>query len=129
MLNEKEQLENINTLVCNIIGIEPKEFCERTSDLCMKCCPVYDKRYDKEYCFKHIETLPKLYQPDNFVQLIETKILKGCTLMGYMSLKGIYVSSRLGFLISLKVMLEHSFIDNATKENIKENIKKNIWYF
>lgn len=129
MFNDNEKLEKLNTELCNLIGITPSEFCERTSDGCMECCLVYNKRYNREYCIKHVEMLPKLYQPDNFVKLIETKILTGCTLIGFMSTKNIFIGSRHGFLVSLKVILEQHFIDDATKENIKENLKGNTWYF
>lgn len=130
MQAEREKLEQLNTELCHIIGIKPYEFCERTSDGCMECCPVYNKRYDKEYCIKHVQMLPKLYQPDNFVKLIETKILTGCSIIGLMTMNNLFIGSRHGFLVSLKVLLSQAnMIDDNSKENIKENIRKNTWYF
>lgn len=121
----QEKLEKVNTELCEVIGIEPKEFCERTSDLCIKACPVYENRENKDYCFKYMKLLPRLYEPRNFVRLIETKIFQGSTLLGFLSIRGVYISGRYGFLLSLLLLLKIA----TDMEEVKETLRKQIWEY
>lgn len=58
--------------------------------------------------------------PENFVKLLELRILTGCHLWGYLSLKGLYLSHRQGFLKTLILYLEQNFSD---AEPIKQSIR------
>lgn len=130
MENSTSKFEEVNTQLCELIGIEQSEFCERTSDLCFKNCPVYEQRNNPEYCTKYLKVYPKLYAPNNFVKLMETKVSgeKSTTIWGLFALNNIYYANRLTALISLRLGLIHVFTEDM-KQSIKENLKKQVWFF
>ena len=68
---------------------------------------------------------------DNFVKLLELKILTGCTLWGFLSLKGVYMSRKETVLKTIYFILSNKvkFLDNKSREQIKQAIKSEVWKY
>lgn len=80
--------------------------------------------------YKVIEVIriyPQLGLPENFVKLLELKILTGCSLIGFLILKGVYWGNIRNFLMSLRVFLDNC--DKTTAESIKQSIRKAEWKY
>ena len=66
---------------------------------------------------------------NNFVKLLELKILTGCTLWGFLSLKGVYMSQKETVLKTIYLILSNKikFLDDNSREQIKQSIRKADW--
>ena len=65
-----------------LAGVEPKEFCDRDSDLCMSCCPEWNNRKN---CWKYKSIIPP-FTAEKQIELI--KLL--CTLGQFECYKNYY---------------------------------------
>lgn len=66
---------------------------------------------------------------NNFVKLLELRILTGCTLWGFLSLKGVYMPQKETVLKIIYLILSNKikFLDDNSREQIKQAIKNEQW--
>ncbi len=103
---------NLSRELCEICGIEPEII--------------------QDYELNDIEVYPDFENNnDNFVKLLELKILTGCTLWGFLSLKGVYMSRKETVLKTIYFILSNKvkFLDNKSREQIKQAIKSEVWKY
>ncbi len=104
--------KNVSKKLCEICGIEPEII--------------------QDYELNDIEVYPDFENNnDNFVKLLELKILTGCTLWGFLSLKGVYMSRKETVLKTIYFILSNKvkFLDNKSREQIKQAIKSEVWKY
>lgn len=105
-------MTNLSKQLCEICGIEPEII--------------------QDYELNDIEVYPDFENNnDNFVKLLELKILTGCTLWGFLSLKGVYMSRKETVLKTIYFILSNKvkFLDNKSREQIKQAIKSEVWKY
>lgn len=103
---------NLSRELCEICGIKPEII--------------------QDYELNDIEVYPDFENNnDNFVKLLELKILTGCTLWGFLSLKGVYMSRKETVLKTIYFILSNKvkFLDNKSREQIKQAIKSEVWKY
>lgn len=106
-------MTNLSKELCEICGIEPiKEY------IPTNCATV-----------QQINVYPDFKNNNNFVKLLELKILTGCTLWGFLSLKGVYMSQKETVLKTIYWILSNKikFLDDNSREQIKQSIRKADW--
>ena len=107
-------MTNLSKELCEVCGIEPiKEY------IPTNCATV-----------QQINVYPDFENNNNnFVKLLELKILTGCTLWGFLSLKGVYMSKKETVLKTMYLILSNKikFLDDKSREQIKEAIRQEKW--
>lgn len=132
------------------VGVGYKKFdFESTPNVRVNIIPtkLYDEKNGFEYPYSMIEEIKKLYDKNgydfiefeakfidfennnNFVKLLELKILTGCTLWGFLSLKGVYMSQKENVLKTIYLILSNKikFLDDNSREQIKQAIREADW--
>lgn len=102
--------KTLSEQICETCGIEPKII--------------------QDYELNDIELYPDFENNNNnFVKLLELKILTGCTLWGFLSLKGVYMSKKETVLKTIYLILSNKikFLDDKSREQIKQAIRQADW--
>ena len=101
--------KSLSQQICEVCGIEPETI--------------------QDYELNDIEIYPDFKNNNNFVKLLELKILTGCTLWGFLSLKGVYMSQKETVLKTIYLILSNKikFLDDNSREQIKQSIRKADW--
>ncbi len=78
-----------------------------------------------------LEIYPDFEQPENFVKLLELKILTGATLWGWLSAQGVFMSQRKTVLKTIYLILSRkiNFCNKLTLEQIKQSIRETEWVY
>lgn len=102
--------KNLSQKICEVCGIQPEII--------------------EDYDSNEYEIYPDFENNNNnFVKLLELKILTGCTLWGFLSLKGVYMSKKETVLKTIYLILSNKikFLDDKSREQIKEAIRQADW--
>ena len=109
----------------------------------------YEETNGFQYPYTDIEKIKKIYNehgydfvefrqnvidftsPENFVRLLELKILAGATLWGWLSVQGVFMSQRKTVLKTIYLILsrEINFCNKLTLEQIKQSIRETEWVY
>ena len=103
-------MTNLSKELCEICGIKPEII--------------------EDYDSNEYEIYPDFENNNNnFVKLLELKILTGCTLWGFLSLKGVFMSQKETVLKTIYLILSNKieFLDDNSREQIKQSIRKADW--
>ena len=103
-------MTNLSKELCEICGIKPEII--------------------EDYDSNEYEIYPDFENNNNnFVKLLELKILTGCTLWGFLSLKGVYMSKKETVLKTIYLILSNKikFLDDKSREQIKKAIRQADW--
>lgn len=130
--------KTLSEQICEVCGIEALyHFYDESVD------PILDEYLTKQEILEQYVSVQtpfedyKKYEiyPDfennnnNFVKLLELKILTGCTLWGFLSLKGVYMSKKETVLKTIYLILSNKikFLDDKSREQIKKAIRQADW--
>lgn len=112
-------MTNLSEELCKVCGIEGKwiEYKMETSDGCVNSGVK--------------KIFPDFYEPENFVRLLELKILTGATLWGWLSAQGVFMAQRKNVLKTIYLILSEvvKFCDKSTLESIKQAIREADWIY
>lgn len=122
------ETKNFSRLICEECRIKPIEqlFChwECKDEKIGLFCNIKDCKYSRNNA-----NFPDFKNNNNFVKLLELKILTGCTLWGFLSLKGVYMSQKETVLKTIYLILSNKikFLDDYAREQIKQSIRQEKW--
>lgn len=129
--------KSLSQQICEECGIEPKYWCSYHSCICpIQDIGKFNPKCPKQSVTKECDT--RSHEPrypdfennnNNFVKLLELKILTGCTLWGFLSLKGVYMSQKETVLKTIYLILSNKikFLGDKSREQIKQAIREEKW--
>lgn len=104
--------KELSKQICEICGINPETYID--------------------FELNEFEVYPDFTEPENFVKLLELKILNGCSLWAFLSLKDAFVDKRTTFLNLLCSILSgevKKILDENTINSIKQAIREAEWKY
>ena len=127
-------MTNLSKKLCEICGIKPLYRVEDLEILQTETALHLIQLARKNSGYEDIKAepvYPDFEQPENFVKLLELKILTGATLWGWLSIQGVFMSQRKTVLKTIYLILsgEINFCNKLTLEQIKQAIRETEWVY
>lgn len=106
---------------------------ELSKQICEICGIPFEKSVNLGWTYpKYKYSYLDFSEAENFVKLLELKILNGCSLWAFLSLKDAFVDKRTTFLNLLCSILSgevKNFLDENTINSIKQAIREAEWKY